>query len=232
MKIGIIGAMEEEISILKDMIEFSEIQKINHQDYIVGTIDSHSIIMVKSGIGKVNATMTVMQLKYHFDIDIVINTGSAGGIDPMASIGDIIIANELIYHDVDVTNFGYQIGQMAGMPASYYPNSDWMFACQSAARTIGVEPILGLVVSGDQFVNDHQKIHEIRYNFPLAKACEMESTAIAQTCYQLDIPYLIIRAISDNADDEATMTFDEFIKMAGDLAAKLVYQTILNYKTN
>ena len=226
MKFGIIGAMDEEIEHLKELLINREDQRIDQITYYLGNIGSHDVVMVKSGIGKVTASITVMQLHHHYNVDVIINTGSAGGLDSTLNIGDVVIANELRYHDVDVTNFGYEIGQMAGMPVAYTPTEEWIKKCQTSVQELDINCYSGLIVSGDQFINDNQKLLKIKGKFPHVFACEMESTAIAQTCYHIGLPYLIIRAISDNANHEATITFDEFIKLAGKQAAQIVYQTI------
>ncbi|AXY25959.1 5'-methylthioadenosine/S-adenosylhomocysteine nucleosidase [Suicoccus acidiformans] len=226
MKIGIIGAMEEEIRVLKTRIHDVDIVRYQNIDHYVGRIGEHEVVLVESGIGKVNATISVTLLKEHFNVDAIINSGSAGAIDAGLKVGDIVIAHSLSYHDVDVTGFGYQLGQMAGMPEAYYSDTELMRTAQAACRQAGVEPILGLIVSGDQFIDSQEEIQRIQASFPKARACEMESTAIAQACHQLGLPFVIIRAISDQADGDAPMTFDEFILMVGKVTSDIVFRTI------
>lgn len=226
MKIGIIGAMEEEIRELKRQIEEQTIIEHLGNVFVEGKLHGKEVVLVQSGIGKVNATITVVLLKQLFEVDYIINTGSAGALDSALEVGELIIAHSLAYHDVDVTGFGYKAGQMAGMPEEYYPDTYLLRTAQAACRAIDIEPAIGLVVSGDQFVNSSiQKENILRY-FPNARAVEMESTAIAQAAYVMAIPFVIIRAVSDDSDGEAPMTFDQFIIAAGRISAEMVSRTI------
>lgn len=226
MKIGIIGAMEEEIRQLELNIKESKAE--NHYDFkfILGKLGNVDVVLVQSGIGKVNASICTVLIKKIYNVDCIINTGSAGGLDSALKIGDVIIAHSLSHHDVDLTAFGYESGQMAGMPEKYYPDTHLMRTAQQACRSQGIEPLLGLVVSGDQFVADTDKITHILERFPKARACEMESAAIAQVAYVMKVPFVIIRAISDSADEEASLTFDEFIVSAGKKSAEIVMTMI------
>ncbi|MBG9989098.1 5'-methylthioadenosine/adenosylhomocysteine nucleosidase [Aerococcaceae bacterium DSM 111176] len=228
MKIGIIGAMPEEIALLKRSMNIEDTVKHYGSDFFVGTLHSIPIVLVESGIGKVNATISTVLLIEHFNVTAVINTGSAGAIDPALSIGDVVVANYLVHHDVDVTGFGYKPGQMAGMPEGYFSDAELVRLAQDAVRRQGVEPVLGLVVSGDEFVNSPERIESIRATFPTARACEMESAAIAQTAYAMDVPFVIVRAISDSADQDAAVTFDEFIVDAGRQSARMIEDIMLN----
>lgn len=222
MKIGIIGAMEEEIRLLKAEIPASKLTKIASFEFIEGQLGNHDVVLVKSGIGKVNASVVATLLVMQFGVQLIINTGTAGGLHSRLKVGDIVIADCLIHHDVDVTGFGYKKGQMAGMPEQYYPDSDYMRIAKHVCRLLNIEPILGSIVSGDQFINQQSDVRRIMKEFPQAKACEMESAAIAQTAYILETPYIIIRAISDSADEQAAVSFDEFVVIAGKASATIV----------
>ena len=228
MKIGIIGAMAEEIALLKSSMQIDETVNYYGSDFFTGTLHGVPIVLVESGIGKVNATISTVLLIEHFDVTAVINTGSAGAVDPALSIGDVVVANYLIHHDVDVTGFGYKPGQMAGMPEGYFCDAELVRLAQDAVRRQGVEPVLGLIVSGDEFVNSVERVDAIRETFPKARACEMESAAIAQAAYAMDVPFVIVRAISDSADQSAAVTFDEFIIDAGRQSAPMIEDIILN----
>lgn len=218
--------MEEEVFTLRDLMENREEIKIHGQNFYLGLIEGHEVVLVQSGIGKVNAAIVVTLMKHSFDIDIVINTGSAGALDSALEIGDVLIAHSLAYHDVDVTAFGYTYGQMAGMPEVYYPDSELVRIAQESSREMEYEPYLGLIVSGDEFVSDRLSKNRILHHFPKARACEMESTAIAQAANVLQIPFLIIRAISDTAQGDANVDFDEFIITAGRNSAIMVQKTL------
>lgn len=226
MKIGIIGAMEEEIRYLKKVIKNQESVNYYSYEFTQGQLGQHDVVLVLSGIGKVNATVSALLLKEKFDVDVLINTGSAGAIDPALEVGDIVIAHSLTHHDVDVTGFGYEPGQMAGMPNVYYPNTQLMRLAQEVCREMDLEPIVGQIASGDQFINSSEKIKTIAETFPTVRAAEMESAAIAQTAHVLGLPFVIIRAISDSADDEASMSFDQFILLAGKVSATIVTKLV------
>lgn len=218
--------MEEEIRSLKKMIQDVELVSYGKFDFIKGKLNQHEIVLVESGIGKVNATIPVVLLKNNFNVTHIINTGTAGALDSALEVGDIIMAHSLAYHDVDVTAFGYSYGQMAGMPEKYYPDTFLLRAAQEACRELAIEPYIGLVVSGDQFINDSLLKKQILQHLPLARAVEMESTAIAQAAYQLNIPFVIIRAISDASDGSASESFDQFVVQAGQQSAEMVARTV------
>lgn len=226
MIIGLIGAMEEEIRELKRVITEQEVIDKYGIEFIKGQLEGKEVILVQSGIGKVNAAIIVTLLYQLFDVTHIINTGSAGALDSALDVGDIIIAHSLTYHDVDVTAFNYKPGQMAGMPELYYPDTQLIRTAQDVCRQMGIEPFLGQVVSGDQFVSQQESKADILSKFPLARAAEMESTAIAQAAHVLNIPFVIIRAISDSANEEASVTFDQFILTAGKISATMVQQTV------
>lgn len=226
MKIGIIGAMEEEIRYLKKVIKNQESITYRNFEFTTGQLGLHEVVLVLSGIGKVNATISALLLKEKFEVEMMINTGSAGAIDPALKVGDIVIAHSLTHHDVDVTGFGYEPGQMAGMPSVYYPNTQLMRVAQEVCREMDMEPVIGQIASGDQFINSSDKIKAIATTFPTVRAAEMESAAIAQTAHVLGVPFVIIRAISDSADDAASMSFDQFILFAGKVSATIVTKLV------
>lgn len=226
MIIGLIGAMEEEIRELKQAITEQEIETHFGVEFVKGNLEGKSVVLVQSGIGKVNVTITLTLLKQIYHVTHIINTGSAGALDSALEVGDIVIAHSLSYHDVDVTGFNYKMGQMAGMPALYYPDTELLRLAQSVCREMGLEPFVGQIVSGDQFISSQEQKREILESFPLARAAEMESTAIAQAAYVMGIPFVIIRAISDSANDEASISFDQFIITAGKVSATMVKATV------
>ncbi|WP_124057559.1 5'-methylthioadenosine/adenosylhomocysteine nucleosidase [Vaginisenegalia massiliensis] len=226
MKYGIIGAMDEEIQVLKASIEQAKVHQIKGFEFIEGKLGGHDVCLVKSGIGKVNATISTLLLIEHFQVDALLNTGTAGSLDHGLKIGDVVISHSVAHHDVDVTAFGYQPGQMAGMPTVYYPDSQLVRLAQQACRSLDVEPCVGLIVSGDAFISDQVKLQDIKAVFPNARACEMEAAAIAQTAYVMQVPFVIIRAISDGADEAAALSFDEFVKVAGQASARMIIRLL------
>ncbi|MBG9981815.1 5'-methylthioadenosine/adenosylhomocysteine nucleosidase [Aerococcaceae bacterium DSM 111020] len=226
MKLGIIGAMAEEIAHLKRQMTIDDTVPLHGMIYYTGQLHQVPIVLVESGIGKVNATISTAVLIEHFEVTAIINTGTAGAADPALRIGDVVIGDYMIHHDVDVRGFGYQPGQMAGMPEGYFSDSELIHLAQKVIRTQGIEPVRGTIVSGDEFVNSTERVEAIREQFPKARACEMESAAIAQTAYVMETPFVIIRVISDTADQSAALTFDEFVLTAGRHSAQMVQELI------
>lgn len=231
MKIGIIGAMDQEVKILKEKMEAPMSWERAGVLFVSGTLGKHDVIVVRSGIGKVAASVTTSLLIQQYGVNMVINTGSAGGIGEGLQVGDVVFSEKLAYFDVDVTGFGYEYGQLpAGMPL-YFEASKYMIEeMKKAAEKTGQQVRSGLIVTGDSFVNSPEKIAEIKSHFPEALACEMEGAAIAQTARQFNIPFLVVRAISDTADHQATMSFDEFIDEAGKRSAEMVIEFLNTIK--
>jgi len=222
MKIGIIGAMDQEVKVLREALTNTRSWERAGALFITGSLGRHEVIVVRSGIGKVLAAVTTTLLIHQYGVNMVINTGSAGGIGQGLTVGDLVIGDQLAYFDVDVTGFGYQKGQVPGMPL-YYESSDYLKSeMKKAAEKTGLMVRNGLIVTGDSFVNNPQEVEQILAEFPNALACEMEGAAIAQAAAQFNIPFLVVRAISDTADQEASQTFDQFIEEAGEKSAKMV----------
>lgn len=226
MKIGIIGAMEEEILLLKSKMSNKKEWTEAKADFIEGQIGEVEVVLVRCGIGKVNAALTTTLLLAKHDIDLIVNTGSAGGIGAGLHVGDVVIASEMAYHDVDATVFGYSIGQVPQMPARYIANQGTIKKTITAAKKTGLTPVKGLIVTSDSFIASQAQTDVILSNFPDALASEMEGAAIAQVCYQFDVPFVIIRAMSDVADEEAGVSFDEFIIEAGKKSAEMVLELV------
>lgn len=226
MKIGIIGAMEEEVRLLNEKLSDVEKWTEGIAQFSKGCYADHEVYVVQSGIGKVSAAVTATLLIKH-GVDILINTGSAGGLGQGLQIGDVVVADSLAYHDVDVTAFDYEMGQMAGgMPRFYDCDTKLVQLASQVAENEKLTVHHGLIVSGDQFIHSADQIQRIKTLYPEVMANEMESTAIAQVAYQFDVPFVIIRAISDTADEEASVSFDTFIQKAGEASAKMVLHLI------
>ncbi|MDR3156304.1 MAG: 5'-methylthioadenosine/adenosylhomocysteine nucleosidase [Lactobacillales bacterium] len=222
MKIGIIGAMEEEIVAIKQKLQDFQSWTRGNIVFHQGTIEHHEIILIKSGIGKVQSALTTTLLIHEFHVEAIINTGSAGGIGKGLKIGDIILSNQTAYFDADVTGFGYKYGQLPEQPL-YFETSRYLLASmEKAVSELKLPTSTGLILTGDSFVNDTDKIQNIKQRFPGALAIEMEGAAIAQVGRQFNIGVLVVRAISDTADEKATQNFDDFIIEAGKKSAELV----------
>ncbi len=226
MKIGIIGAMDEEVQILKDKIGLYEKTVIAGSEFYTGTIDYQEVVILKSGIGKVNAAMATTLLIQLFKPDYVINTGSAGGFHQNLQVGDIVISKELRYHDVDATVFGYEYGQVPGMPAAYFPDANLVQMAEESGKQVNVHVVTGLITSGDSFMSDEERVKEVKELFPKLYAAEMEATAIAQVCTQFEIPFVIIRSLSDIAGNDAKVSYDQFLEIASVNSANLVIHMV------
>lgn len=227
MKIGIIGAMQEEVSHLTTHLSNISKQEIAGQCFTVGMFESHEIVILQCGIGKVNAAVGTTLLLHLHKPDYVINTGVAGGLCPSLNVGDIVAYSEVRYHDVDLTAFGYEFGQMAKMPACYLPSDHLLdIAEKCLANTANDKIKKNLIVSGDSFVSDAQQIDIIKSRFRDALVVDMESGAIAHVCYLLETPFLIIRSISDVPGGVRTESFNQFLSIAADKSAKLVIEML------
>jgi adenosylhomocysteine nucleosidase len=227
MKIAVIGAMEQEVELLRKELTNSKVMTIANSEFTTGTYDNKEIVLLKSGIGKVNAAMGTTVLLYEFKPDVVINTGSAGGYDPNLEVGAIVISDEVRHHDVDVTIFNYEMGQVPQLPAAYKSDERLMSLAKEAVTEIGEHQYdIGLICSGDSFMNDPQRVEFVRGHFPQMKAVEMEAAAVAQVCYQFNTPFVVIRALSDIAGKESNISFDEFLPVAAKHSTEIVLKTI------
>lgn len=227
MKIAVIGAMEEEVELLRAAISNPKTTVIANSEYTEGTYEGKDVVLLKSGIGKVNAAMSTTILLHEFKPDVVINTGSAGGYDENLEVGAIVISDEVRHHDVDATIFGYEIGQVPQMPPAFKSDANLMQAAELAVQKIGEhQAATGLITTGDAFMNDPVRVEVVRKQFPTMKAVEMEAAAVAQVCYQFGTPFVVIRALSDIAGKESNISFDEFLPVAAKHSTQVVLETI------
>ena len=210
-RIGIIGAMEEEISRLKENMENVKITSKASMDFYEGTIKGKRAVVVRSGIGKVNAGMCAQILADVFEVDAIINTGIAGSLNNEINIGDIVVSTDVLQHDVDAGVFGYRKGQIPQMPVlSFAADERLRAAAVAACQEVNpeIQVFEGRIASGDQFIAGGERKSFIINNFhPLC--VEMEGCAIAHTCFANNIPFVIIRCMSDCADDSAVETYEE-----------------------
>ena len=222
MKIGIIAAMPEELLHLTQNLDRTQEVQVLGNTYYTGTVGKTEVVLVQSGIGKVMSAMSVAVLADHFQVDAVINTGSAGAVAEGIAVGDVVIADKLVYHDVDVTAFGYAYGQMAGQPLYFESDKNFITRIQTNLSQLEQTWHIGLIATGDSFIAGDDKITSIKSHFPDVLAVEMEGAAIAQAAQALGLPFLVIRAMSDNANHEASISFDEFIIKAGRRSAQVL----------
>ena len=222
MKLGIIGAMEQEVETLLGLMENKTQSAHAGSVFYEGTLEGLPVAVVQCGIGKVNAALCAQILCDCCGVTHLVNTGIAGSLCNDLDIGDLVVSIDAMYHDFDCGNFGYTIGQVPGMDVLAFPADEALMACAYAAAE-KVNPghnKKGRVTSGDQFVCDRAKKDVIIANTH-ALCTEMEGAAIAQTAYRNQVPFVILRAISDKADNSAEMDYPSFEKMAAHRCAEV-----------
>ena len=226
--IGIIGAMEEEVEALRAKLTSAEKLTKASMDFYSGVLNGHKVVIVRSGIGKVNAGICTQILADLFHVDAVINTGIAGSLKAEINIGDIVVSTDALQHDMDAREFGYPKGQIPQMNVFSFKADETLRkaaveCCKKANPDIQV--FEGRVVSGDQFVASSEVKDELIREF--AGSCtEMEGAAIAQAAYLNHVPFVVLRAISDKADNSATMDYPTFEKEAARHCANLVKEMV------
>ena len=217
MKLGIIGAMTVEIESLKAQMENLEITQKAGMEFCTGALEGLNVVVVVCGVGKVNAAMCVQVLCDCFQVTHIINTGIAGSLCAELDIGDLVISKEAIYHDFtcQALNPAYVVGQVPGLPVRSFPANEAMmdYACAAAEQVCPGHYKVGTVASGDQFVSQKELKENIIANTG-ALCTEMEGAAIAHTAWRNGIPFVVIRAISDKADDSAQMDYPTFEAIA------------------
>ncbi|MGL4819550.1 MAG: 5'-methylthioadenosine/S-adenosylhomocysteine nucleosidase [Bacilli bacterium] len=213
MRIAIIGAMDQEVSVLKGRMNVTNEVTFAGTKFFEGTLNGADVVLLQSGIGKVNAAVSTTILLERYNIDAVINTGSAGGVNPELNVGDVVISDAVAYHDVDVTAFNYVIGQVPGMPARFEADARLVeIALSSGDAELRHEK--GLIVTGDSFIHEPTRSAWIIEQFDGLQAIEMEAAAIAQVCHRFEVPWVVIRALSDIAGKESNLSFDQFLETA------------------
>ena len=210
--IGIIGAMEDEVAQLKKNMEIEETTEVASLSFCRGKLSGREIVVVRSGIGKVNAAICTQILVDQFHVDVIINTGIAGSLDAEIDIGDIVISTDAVEHDMDASIFGDPIGQIPQMDTFSFPADESLVRLAKEVNEKAnpdVHTWIGRVVSGDQFVSSGEKKEQLIRVFD-AKCTEMEGAAIAHAAYLNKISCVIIRAISDKADNSAVVDYPAF----------------------
>ena len=214
--IGIIGAMEEEVASLKEEMDVQEIVEKAGMMFCKGILCGQKVVVVRSGVGKVNAGICAQILVDLFQVDLLINTGIAGSLDARIDIGDMVISTDALQHDMDASVFGDPVGQIPRLDTFSFP-ADEALARKAIRANEKANPDIhtftGRIVSGDQFISSKEVKDRIVENFhPLC--VEMEGAAIAQAAYLNKVSCVIIRAISDKADNSACMDYPTFEKKA------------------
>lgn len=234
MRMGIIGAMESEVANLIARMEGVAYTEKAGRRFAVGKLAGKEVVVVQSGIGKVAAAITAQILIDAFGVDALLNTGMAGGLDPRLAVKDLVIATAALQHDFDITAFGHARGFMYGeddtKPTLFVADTALCEAAKKAAEQVlpqGSKAIDGIVASGDIFVDDSALKAELRDGFDAA-AAEMEGAAIAQAAAQNGVPFVILRTISDLAEHQANVSFDELEQYAGKLAGDITVALLAN----
>lgn len=221
--LGIIGAEQQEIDLLLEHLSLEKTVKKAGLSFFCGTIHEYPVVIVKAGIGKVNAAACTQMLIDLFDVKMIVNTGAAGSLDSRINIGDIVVSTEVIQHDLDVTDLGYKPGDVPGTGKVFTSDKllhDLAVSCSHKANP-DVTVYEGLILTGDQFISGQEKKNWLIDTFH-GLCAEMEGSAIAHVASLNEVPFLIIRSISDKADGSATMDYTQFSKMASYHSARLV----------
>ena len=225
MKLGIIGAMDIEVATLKENMRNKSEKVIAGSTYVEGTLEGLPVVVVQCGVGKVNAALCVQALCDCFAVTHIINTGVAGSLNADLDIGDFVISKEAIYHDFDcsVINPKYSVGQVPGMDVRAFPADEKLtqLAYAAADAVCPSHAHIGIVASGDQFVCNKEQKEKIIKNTN-ALCTEMEGAAISHAAYRNNVPVVVIRAISDKADDSAQMDYPTFEAIAAKRCAEVV----------
>lgn len=229
-KIGIIGAMDLEVDQLKSEMTVEKIVTKAKMDFYEGTLNGAGVVIVRCGIGKVNAALCVQILADVFEVTHVINTGVAGSLNAKLDIGDILISKDALHHDMDVTIFGYKLGEVPQMGFREFVADERLAAlAKEACERVNpdVNAVVGRVVSGDQFISS-KEVKEKLINEFQGDCAEMEGASIAHGACLNNLPFVIIRAISDKADDSAEMDYPTFEAAAAKHSAALVKELVKN----
>lgn len=224
MTIGIIGAMEEEVSLLKEAMTIEETVNYASMTFCKGQLCGKDVVIVKSGIGKVNAAICAQILVDKYNVDMLINTGIAGSLDAAVDIGDLVVSTDLVEHDMDASIFGDPVGQIPRMDTFSFPADPVLVEKAVAANQAAnpdIKTFTGRIVSGDQFVSSAEVKERLVKLFG-AKCTEMEGAAIAHAAYVNKVSCVILRAISDKADNSATMDYPTFEKKAIEHSVRLM----------
>ena len=226
--VGIIGAMEVEVAKLKEMLTDTKTLEKAGMTFLSGKLNGKDVVVVRSGIGKVNAGICTQILVDAYNVDYIINTGVAGSLNNDINIGDIVLSSDTLQHDMDATGFGYEIGVIPQMKQSVFEADKRLIDIAKKCfedKITDVNVFVGRIVSGDQFISDKDKKNWLVENFK-GYCTEMEGAAIAQAAYLNGVPFIVIRAISDKADDSATEDYPTFEAKAAAHCVKLLEEMI------
>ncbi|MDR2878935.1 MAG: 5'-methylthioadenosine/adenosylhomocysteine nucleosidase [Fusobacteriales bacterium] len=219
--VGIIGAMSEEVNIIKDEMQFSHEEIIGKFIFYIGSLRNRKIVLAESGIGKVNAAMLATIMIVKFNVKAVCFSGVAGALDSRLKVGDVVIGEKMLQHDMDVKEFGLKKGEIPRMDTSVFLSNDRLMAIVKEYKLSNNKIYSGTIISGDQFISLKQTKQELASEFN-AMCVDMESAAVAQVCHRLDKKCLVIRSISDSVTDDSMMEYSQFTELAANNSKELV----------
>ena len=222
--VGIIGAMDTEIELLKNSMKIEKTETVTGMTFFLGTLGESPVVVVRCGMGKVNAGICAQTMILRFGVDRIINTGVAGSLNAEIDIGDIVVSSDAVQHDVDCVALGYEKGFNPDNNTKFFtadPALRSLAAASAAVAAPDIRVFAGRVASGDQFIADKAKKQAIIEDYG-AICCEMEGAAIGQVCVLNGVPFVIIRAISDKADDSGHVSYREFVEAAARNSAAIV----------
>ena len=224
MKIGIIGAMENEVALIKESAHILSSSRIAAMEFVECELNGRNVVVVQCGMGKVNAGICAHTLIHIFKCDVIINSGVAGSLDSKMNIGDFVVSIDASQHDYDASPIGFHIGEIPYTGKYAFPADPQLVeAAKEALKAVASDKkiYLGRICSGDQFIVRHEDKERIVDNYG-GLCCEMEGAAVAQACYLSGVRFVIIRCISDKPDGSAIMDFETFSKEAAVLCSKVV----------
>ena len=230
-KIGIIGAMDSEINLLKGSMKNVNSKKIGKITFYEGELQGKNVVLFRTGVGKVNSAVGTDIAIREFGVDKIIFTGIAGAIDHNLNVLDLVVSDKLAQHDVDLTAFGCPLGLVDEEESPFFPADRDLIelAKKSAIKVLGEDKVhVGTIISGDQFIADKQKVISLGNSFE-AKAVEMEGASVAQVAYAMyKVPFVVLRTISDKADGSAQISYEDLKTAASDHSAKIVLEILNN----
>ena len=228
MAIGIIGAMHPEIATLHSEMIDAEETVISNYKYFSGKINGKNVVLLESGIGKVSSAVGAALMISNFEIECMINTGCAGGLLENLEIGDIVVSDKAFQHDVDATIMGYDAGQIPGLPVYFEADKKLSDLCFEVIKENFEQTVVkGSIGTGDAFIGDDSVSMKLKEKFPSIAAVEMEGGAIAQCCYLMKVPFVIIRSLSDIAGSASKVDYREFMPKAAKISAQMVEKILL-----
>lgn len=227
--VGIIGAMAVEVENLIEVMSDEQVETISGISYHIGKISGKNCVVAQCGVGKVAAAVCAQTMILKYQPDAMVNVGVAGGIGEHIHIGDIVISRGLVQHDMDTTSLGDKKGLISGLNLVTIPADEKLVnqVADTAAGIYGDGVHAGIIATGDQFICDAAKLKELAEEFG-ASACEMEGGSIAQVCWINKVDFVVIRAISDNADEDANVDFAAFAVTSAHKITELIVKLLPN----